>query len=369
MQNSKLIYHLIFFSCLTSISFSCKSDEGKISVISDEITTKAILPDKPDVSSIDTPSMVEKEQQPDTFPLRKEERIKKDNTKQTSIQISSKIEQVGGGTVVTDDKKYENAIKNFPKGSKISVIELGKQPEKKDEVFFKEIATKNTPSTNQTTAISVDINLHEAFDNLLKLHVSSSGKVNYQGLKSNVLTLDGYLNTLSSNVPSDNWTRNEKMAYWINTYNAFTIKKVLENYPLKSIKDLNGGKVWDQKFIKLGARTYSLNEIEHEVLISTYKDSRIHFALNCAAKSCPPLSNKAFTPDNLLQMLDRNAKDFINDPLYNIITKNKASISKVFDWYKQDFNEITDYLNKYSSAKIDKSAQISYNEYDWRLNE
>ena len=87
----------------------------------------------------------------------------------------------------------------------------------------------------------------------------------------------------------------KKMAYWINVYNAFTIKMIVDNYPVSSITKLHGGKPWDVKWIELGEKKYSLNEIEHNILRPQFKDARIHFAVNCAAQSCPPILNKAWT--------------------------------------------------------------------------
>ncbi len=213
------------------------------------------------------------------------------------------------------------------------------------------------------------IHKHSDWNALLSKYVSASGKVNYKGFKSDGAKLDKYLKTLADNPIKDAWSKGEKMAYWINAYNAFTVKLIVDNYPVKSITDLEGGKPWDKKWIKLGGKTYSLNNIENDILRPTYKDARIHFAVNCAAKSCPPILNKAWTSKNLESNFQRQAKAFINNNSYNKVGANEIEISKIFEWYAVDFGDIVTYINKYASSKADKGAKVKYMEYDWALNE
>ena len=210
---------------------------------------------------------------------------------------------------------------------------------------------------------------HDPWNKLLTQYVSSTGKVNYRALKGKEADLDAYLKSLADNPVQSSWSRNEKMAYWINAYNAFTVKLILDNYPLSSIINLSGGKVWDKKWIKLGGKTYSLNNIEHDILRPQFKDARIHFAVNCAAKSCPPLLNRAWTADNLNSNLSAQAKKFINSAKYNQIGADKVAISKIFEWYAVDFGNIVEYLNKYATTKISANATVNYQEYDWALNQ
>lgn len=210
---------------------------------------------------------------------------------------------------------------------------------------------------------------HEAFDTLLKKHVSVTGKVNYKNLKADKAALEAYLKTLSENTPVDSWSKNDKFAYWINAYNAATLKTIVDNYPLSSITKLDGGKTWDVKRIKLGDKTYSLNDIENTIL-RPMGDARIHFAINCAAKSCPPLLNQAFTGKNLNALLESRTKKFINDPKANALSKGgEIKVSKIFDWYGKDFYNITEFINRYAVSKVDSKAKIGYVEYDWALNE
>lgn len=208
---------------------------------------------------------------------------------------------------------------------------------------------------------------HRSFDQLLKKYVSSTGIVDYKGLKSQEAALDKYLAELGKEIPNAKWSRNASLAYWLNAYNAFTLKLILKNYPVKSIQDINGGKPWDLKWINLAGKSYTLNNIENDIIRPTYKDPRIHFALVCAAKSCPPLLNEAFIETNVDKLLDARAKNFINSSA-NDISASKVNLVKIFDWYQADFGNVISFLNKYASTKINPGASISYKEYDWSLN-
>jgi len=218
----------------------------------------------------------------------------------------------------------------------------------------------------QVAAVKPD---HSVWDRFLKLHVSSAGVVNYKGILANKPELNAYCKNLADHPIKEDWSRNEKMAYWINAYNAFTIKLIIDNYPVAKIIDLEGGKPWDKKWIKLGAKIYSLNQIENDILRPVYKEPRIHFAVNCAAKSCPPLLNRAWTAANLESNFEKQSKAFINNVKYNQISDGAANLSKIFDWYGEDFGDLRSYINKYSSQKIGDGDEIKFMEYDWRLND
>lgn len=209
---------------------------------------------------------------------------------------------------------------------------------------------------------------HTSWDYLLRTFVSDAGKVNYAGIKTKKQFLDNYLKDLKNKPPQKDWSRNEKLAYWINAYNAFTVKLILDNYPVSSITDLHGGKAWDVKWIELGDKKYSLNNIENDILRSKFKEPRIHFAVNCAANSCPPLLNKAWTPNSLEGYFEQRARAFINNPKFNKINSNKVQVSKIFEWYAGDFGNLIAFLNKYSKTKINANAQVSFLDYDWALN-
>lgn len=211
---------------------------------------------------------------------------------------------------------------------------------------------------------------HTVWNDLLKKYVSSTGKVNYKGLKNEKSKIENYINQLTGFTTQTDWSRNEKLAYWINLYNATTVKLILDHYPLKSITDLYGGKPWDKKLVTIGSKSYSLNKIENDIIRPKFNDARIHFAVNCAAKSCPKLMNSAFMPDKLNYQLNKQAKAFINSSKNNI-SPDAITISKIFEWYKDDFKhgDVIAFLNQYSNTKINPNASINYNEYDWNLNE
>ena len=207
---------------------------------------------------------------------------------------------------------------------------------------------------------------HKIWNELLQRYVLD-GKVDYKGLKSNT-QFSEYLQSLSNQAPDPSWSRDQQLSYWINAYNAFTMKLIVDNYPLNSIMDLHGGKAWDVKWIDIDSKAYSLNQIENEIIRPQFQEARIHFAVNCAAKSCPPLASKAFTEKNLESLLEQQTVAFINDSNHNKISKNDVRISKIFEWYGQDFGNLINFLNQYSSVKINKSAKVEYQNYDWALN-
>lgn len=209
---------------------------------------------------------------------------------------------------------------------------------------------------------------HAQWNTLLQKYVDSKGNVNYSGLGSEQAALGSYLETLAAHPVQSDWPRKEKLAYWINAYNAFTLKLILDNYPTSSITNLHGGKPWDLKWIKLGDKTYSLNNIENDIIRPQFKEPRIHFAVNCAAKSCPPLLNQAWTADNLDRHLEKQTRQFINDSHFNQIQADRASVSKIFEWYAADFGDLTAFLNRYSNTALQEAATIAYLEYDWALN-
>ncbi len=216
---------------------------------------------------------------------------------------------------------------------------------------------------------------HERWDGLLRAHVTEEGKVDYKGFIKDSVKVNEYLNLLSKNHPNNkNWSKAEQLAYWINAYNAFTIKLIMDHYPTPSIKDIKKGipfvnTVWDIKFIKIEDRTYDLNNIEHGIIRPVFKDPRIHAAVNCASISCPKLQNRAYTADHLNAQLDQAVRNFLNDKVRNNITSEMAQLSSIFSWYRFDFDSVRDFINQYSDIKITKDTKIEYLNYDWNLND
>ncbi|MEM7373707.1 MAG: DUF547 domain-containing protein [Bacteroidota bacterium] len=224
------------------------------------------------------------------------------------------------------------------------------------------------PSLAATVAPEGPTVSHDIWNTLVQLYVSADGVVNYKGFKQSKGRLDVYLQQLSQHSPQASWSREEQMAYWINLYNAATVALIVEHYPLKSIMDIE--KPWDKAFVKVGSKTYTLNQIEHEILRPQFKDPRIHFAVNCASQSCPELLNQAYSASKLNQQLESQTKKFVNNPKHNSI--DKSEVSQLFNWYKEDFikeGTVVDYLNSYAKTPFKKGKALSFREYDWNLNE
>lgn len=217
------------------------------------------------------------------------------------------------------------------------------------------------------------------WNTLLEKYVSKEGEVDYLAFKKDTALFYRYLDLLSNNAPDpEKWTREEQLAFWINAYNAFTVKLIIDHYPLQSIKDitaLNIPKIsspWTMNFFEIGGKSFNLDKIEHEILRKEFDEPRIHFAVNCAAVSCPKLLNESYKADKLDEQLEKQASYFLNNSGKNKLNKNKVSLSKIFSWYKADFTSkgtLIDFLNRYAKMKINANAEIEYLEYDWGLNE
>ena len=210
---------------------------------------------------------------------------------------------------------------------------------------------------------------HSVWSAELKKYVSADGKVNYRDWANNQAALDGYLAQLAGTQPLSNWSTNVQLAYWINVYNAYTVKLVLQHYPVQTIKDIYQGNPWDKAWITLDGKTYSLNQIENEYIRQRFRDPRIHFALNCGALSCPPLLNEAYDPARLDAQLTSRTKAFIADQYQNQTAASTVRLSQLFVWYKDDFKpDVISFLNTYLEIPIPVDAKIEYVEYDWSLN-
>lgn len=210
---------------------------------------------------------------------------------------------------------------------------------------------------------------YSTWDAILKEHVDSDGMVDYKAFKTDK-RFQFFLTYLGDQHPDGTWSKDEKMAFWINVYNAFTVKLILDNYPLKSITDLKDP--WKQEGIVLKGKKYSLDHIENKILRVEFKEPRIHYAINCASFSCPKLHNEAFTPMKLEEQLNAVAHGFVNDPLRNEIGTRSSKLSPIYDWFKADFDVdggVIKHINKYSRGAMEKGATITFLEYDWNLNE
>ena len=246
---------------------------------------------------------------------------------------------------------------------------------KKEAVNTEDVKVVVTETVVEKTAKIVVVKpKHDVWNALTQKNVTVAGKVNYKGMKAELSQLTTYLTHLNNTPPKADWSENEKLAYWINLYNASTVYLIASNYPTTSITKLNGGKPWDKKFVKSGDKVYSLNQIENEIVRPRFKEPRIHAALNCAAVSCPKMLNAAFLPSKLSAQLDAQCYAWINDRGRNEVGPNSLKISQIFDWYKDDFKAgggVIKFVGKYNRTKImiNPKAAISYKEYNWDLNE
>ncbi|WP_082106494.1 DUF547 domain-containing protein [Kordia zhangzhouensis] len=272
----------------------------------------------------------------------------------STIKTSEVTKTIIDSVTVQHDKTAKNDALNIKNNQTITTP---------DSIVYN--GTREFTTTFENTHFS-----HTVWNELLQKYVSSEGLVNYAGLKEDRRKLQIYLYDLGDNQPTDVWTKEEKLAYWINAYNAMTIDLILDSYPArKGIKEIRNP--WKQRRWKIGDKVYNLDEIEHDIL-RNMNEPRIHFAINCASFSCPPLLNEAFTATKLETQLTTVTKKFVADTKRNTITKNQLELSKIFKWFKKDFEKngsLIDFLNQYSSLQIDTNATISYKEYNWSLNE
>jgi hypothetical protein len=216
-------------------------------------------------------------------------------------------------------------------------------------------------------------NWTDTYDRLLKKYVSNGG-VKYAAWKSNAGDMKD-LQTVVDGIGSANvgaMSRNDQLAFYINAYNAWILHEALEKYPTKSVKDALFT-FFTSKRIKVAGEQTSFNALEKETIRSKFSEPRIHFALNCASQSCPPLSSEAYRGGNLDSQLERLSRSFVNSPRGVAWQEGAktAELSKIFDWYKDDFKDggPVAFINKRRSKPLPADVKISYQNYDWALNE
>jgi len=219
---------------------------------------------------------------------------------------------------------------------------------------------------------------HALFTDVLKKHVKAEG-FDYAALNKDPDKLGAYLVNLSEVTQAEykGWGDDQKKAFLINLYNASTLKLIVDNYPLKSIKDT--GDPWKQKRVKIFGGMVSLDHIEHEMLRKDFGDPRIHFGVNCASVGCPALRAEAFQESKLDTQLDEQARKFLNDSSMNRVDAKAGvlHLSSIFDWFKADFVKKSGSVEKFIApylSEADRKAvlsgdlKIKYTEYDWSLN-
>jgi hypothetical protein len=224
---------------------------------------------------------------------------------------------------------------------------------------------------------------HRSWTAILARYVRD-GSVDYRGLADRGQpALDAYLTALSAASPAESgWTREERLAFWMNAYNAFTIRLILDHYPLPSIRSIGFLPLaaFRTKFIPLGAgRTpISLNVIENEILRKQFQDARIHFAIVCASKSCPALHSEAYRSSVLDPQLDAAARAFLDDPPKNRWDPASRTLylSSIFKWFRDDFERagqtlpvfVGRYLRQPATDLERGKVRVAFLDYDWSLN-
>lgn len=248
---------------------------------------------------------------------------------------------------------------------------------------------------------------HTVYGTLLDKYVRD-GKVNYRGFISSADKFGRYLDQLASVSEEDftGWPREERLAFWINAYNAFTIKAIIDNYPIErkfslsaliypknSIRQIDG--VWDELEFRAAGRTVTLNQIEHEILRKEFNEPRIHSAIVCASIGCPDLLDEPYVAGKIDQQLHKATVNFVNNPDKGVRisrSEGEVSLSKIFNWFGGDFvpdyntseffkdksekeRAVLNFVRKHLRSDddteflINNDLRISYMDYDWSLNE
>lgn len=246
---------------------------------------------------------------------------------------------------------------------------------------------------------------YDSYASVLKQYVDDTGMVDYKGLKAKQEKLQAFLASMGKldRKSFDKWTEREKIAFWLNVYNALTLKAIVDNYPIKSsffrsrvwpknsIRQIPG--VWNKLRFKVMGKNHTLEHVEHKILRKEFDEPRIHVAMVCAAMGCPPLRNEPFLGEKLIEQLDDQTRRFLANPKKFKIDreKNLLHISPIFDWFSADFvkkyapkEKIGKHGNKASAvlnfvaAYLPESERgyllggkfkIKYLKYDWSLNE
>ncbi|MEM7137359.1 MAG: DUF547 domain-containing protein [Myxococcota bacterium] len=219
---------------------------------------------------------------------------------------------------------------------------------------------------------------HSVYDRLLAQHVDSDGFVDYPGLREDQATLDEYLNALGS-VALDALGRDERLALLINAYNAFTLRLILDHFPVKSIRKIPAAKRWKAKRWRLGGRTRSLDEIEHEMIRPNFREPRIHFALVCAAVGCPPLRAEAYTGERLEAQLEDQMRVAHGNRRWVRYRRGRSTIAltSLYLWYAGDFEQVAGSVLAFVARHHDVLAadlatghtpSVRHLDYDWSLN-
>jgi len=217
---------------------------------------------------------------------------------------------------------------------------------------------------------------HQAWGQIVQAHVRG-GQVDYSAIQADN-RLDGYLGKLNRIDPAKLPTKHHQLAFWINAYNAFAVKGILDHYSPMTL--WGRYRYFIGRDYQVGGTTINLYDLERQVLIEQFHEPLIHFAIVCASTSCPKLQSWAYQPDQLDQQLDHAAREFINDPTRNRFDRHQkvASLSMIFQWFEKDFSEAAGSVSAYIARYVDDPElakelalpgyRIEFLEYDWSLN-
>ncbi|MBI4511626.1 MAG: DUF547 domain-containing protein [Deltaproteobacteria bacterium] len=223
---------------------------------------------------------------------------------------------------------------------------------------------------------------HEKLDGLLATYVNARGMVDYHGLKANRALLDEYVGQVASasprSAPELFPTEADRMAYWINAYNALMLRAVIDHYPIQSVADiLVAHGVFSRLKFPVGGESLTLDDIEKGILLKEFGDPRVHFALTCASMSCPKIDREAFRGQNLSERLDAEGRDFLRSPSgVQVGPGAVVRLTSYFKWYASDFGPdpiafVRRYLDGEKLRALDALSQphVEHMSYDWRLND
>ncbi len=225
---------------------------------------------------------------------------------------------------------------------------------------------------------------HAPYGKVLR-QVVRDARVDYARLKAAPGELDAYLERIAT-VPEAEfaeWPRADRLALLINLYNARTLRLIAENYPVGSIRDIGliPGAAWKRKIVRFGGRVFSLDDLEHGILRKEYDEPRVHFALVCAARGCPPLRDEPYTAARLEEQLEDQGRRFLADPARNRleIATRTLWVSPIFDWFAEDFRRggrsvaafVSRYLGEADRRRLEEwgEPKVRFTEYDWTLND
>ena len=224
----------------------------------------------------------------------------------------------------------------------------------------------------------------DVLDGYLAPDAAGVNLVDYEGLAASAgdsAKLAGYLDYLQGLDPRD-YSRAEQMAYWINLYNALTVKVVLDAYPVDTIRDIHEGVVpytgpWGDVHANVAGQDLTLDAIEHGILRPLWRDKRIHYAVNCAAYGCPHLLKTAFTAENTERLLEAGARDYVNSFRgVDVVDEDFIVLSSIYEWYPEDFGDtgeavlahVLEYADDELAAQLDGFEGAIEHDYDWSLN-